>query len=87
MKLALKGLKWSTDYLFTRKAQVMHDKRLFETELPQGSIVGPLIFAILFNDIVLELNQSKILKNMLKVLSYFSQIKIMLKLKGDYVAT
>ena len=65
----------------------MHDKRLFETELPQGSIVGPLIFAILFNDIVLELNQSKILKNMLKVLSYFSQIKIMLKLKGDYVAT
>ena len=60
-------LEWFRDYLFNRKVQVMHDQCLSESELLfsgglQGSILGPLLFVIFFNDIVLELNQSKIIK-------------------------
>ena len=45
----------------------MHDKCLSESKplssgIPQGAILWPLLFVIFFNGIVLELNQSKVIK-------------------------
>ena len=59
-------LNWR-DYLFNRKVQVMHDKCLSQSKplfsgVPQSSILGPFVFVIFSNHIVLELTQSKIIK-------------------------
>ena len=59
-------LEWFRDYTFNQKVQVMHVKCLSELKtfsgVTRGSILGPLPFVIFFNDIVLELNQTKIIK-------------------------
>ena len=49
-------LLWFTDYLFLRKQIVEYDGVYSNTEsvtvgVPQGSILGPLVFLILFNDV------------------------------------
>ena len=59
-------LNWR-DYLFNREVQVMHDKCLSQSKplfsgVPQSSILGPFVFVIFSNHIVLELTQSKIIK-------------------------
>ena len=61
-KLTMYGIKdreleWFNDYLFSCKAVVafnscLSDKQDLVTGAPQGSILGPLLFLISFNDAV-----------------------------------
>ena len=70
-KLPCYGIKdfellWFTDYLFLRKQIVEYDGVYSNTEsmsvgVPQGSILGPLVFLILFNDVHKSLMHSQIL--------------------------
>ena len=70
-------LKWFRDYYFNHKIQIIHSKCLSESKpllsgVPQGSILGLLLFIIFFNDIVLELNQSKIIKSADNTVIFFA---------------
>ena len=70
-------LKWFRDYYFNHKVQIIHNKYLSESKpllsgVPQGSILGLLLFIIFFNDIVLELKQSKIIKSADNTVIFFA---------------
>ena len=62
-----KELEWFKDYLFNRHIKVcfngvLSQQQPVHTGVPQGSILGPLLFVLFFNDIVECLNYSKIVK-------------------------
>ena len=62
-----KELEWFKDYLFIRKAKVAYNgcfskEHALLTRVPQGSILGPLLFLILFNGVVDVIEHSSILK-------------------------
>ena len=73
-----KELLWFQDYLFNRSQYVSFDGCTSNLEkvtsgVPQGSIlVGPLLFALLINDIHLTLNSSNVLLNADDTVIYYA---------------
>ena len=70
-------LKWFTDYLFCRSQIVNLNKTCSEaaavrTGVPQGSLLGPLLFTIFFNDFVDCLQKAQVIKYADDTVLYFS---------------
>ena len=72
-----KEYAWFKDYLFARKAVVSYnncvsDEKELYSGAPQGSILGPLLFIMLFNDITDAIRHSRIVKYADDTVIYFA---------------
>ena len=72
-----KEYAWFKDYLFARKAVVSYnncvsDEQELYSEAPQGSMLGPLLFKILFNDIIDAIRHSRFVKYANDTVIYFA---------------
>ena len=70
-------LMWITSYLFARSQVVnfegtISEKNYITHGVPQGSVLGPLLFALLINDIDTELSYCKIILYADDTVIYFS---------------
>ena len=71
--------EWIIDYLFNRSQQVTFQNTLSRPEptvcgVPQGSILGPLLFVLYIDDITTSLHQAKIVKNADDTVIFYSVI-------------
>jgi hypothetical protein len=82
------------NYLFNRKQSVRIGQEISQAEkvtcgVPQGSVLGPLLFLLTFNDIESVLNHSKIITYADDTVIYFpgkSTLDIQIKLQEDFNA-
>ena len=74
-------LDWISDYLFNREQQVVYDGTLSDPYkithgVPQGSILGPLLFIILVNDIGNQLSKCSIMMYADDTVLYYSSKRV-----------
>ena len=74
-----KELNWFESYLFDRTDivlfdDVMSDTRSVYCSVPQGSVLGPLLFLLLKNDVELHLKYSQIILYADDAVIYYSRI-------------
>lgn len=72
---------WFKSYLFSRKAVVSYNRHVSHEQeiyngVPQGSMLGPLFFIILFNDITDVLQHSRTVKYADDTVIYFADIDL-----------
>ena len=83
-------LNWFTDYLFQRKKlvdlkRVHSDKAPIFNGVPQGSILGPLLFILFLNDLPEQLKHSRIIKYADDTVIYLSDKDVVVIIENELI--